>query len=85
MPVHTHDFAETYKGFVGFGLSREADEHTVQYCLQKFSDDQLMQQLCPRMSDTELEEIFDLVSRMLKKHLTEEEYHQLYLKDQEGD
>ena len=41
MNKHNHDFVETYKGLVGFGYDRETDENTVEYYLQKFSDDQL--------------------------------------------
>ncbi len=85
MGKHTHAFVETYKGFVGFGLDRQSDEDTVIYCLQKFSDDRLMAHLRGRLSDAELEEIFGLITRILKTHLTEPEYHALYLKDADED
>ena len=45
MIKHSHNFVETYKNLVGFGLNRETDENTVVYCLQKFSDDRLMEVL----------------------------------------
>lgn len=79
--MHTHQFVETYDGLIGFGLDREVDENTVICYLQKFSDDQLMSQLIRRLSDEELSEIFELISRLLKKHLSEPEYHRLFLKD----
>ena len=81
MTDHTHQFIEKYQGLVGFGLDRETNEHTIVYYLQKFSDDTLMQQLIPRLSDRELEEIFELINRLLKNHLNETEYHRLFLKD----
>ena len=81
MIKHSHNFVETYKNLVGFGLNREIDENTVVYCLQKFSDDSLMEVLKQRMTDPELEEVFELISKVLKKHLTEEEYHRYYLKE----
>jgi hypothetical protein len=81
MIKHSHNFVETYKDLVGFGLNRETDENTVVYCLQKFSDDSLMEVLKQRMTDQELEEVFELISKILKKHLTEEEYHRYYLKE----
>ena len=81
MIKHSHDFVETYKNLVGFGHNRETDENTVVYCLQKFSDDSLMEVLKQKMTDQELEEIFELISKILKKHLTEEEYHRYYLKE----
>ena len=81
MTLHTHDFVETYDGLIGFGLAREVDQNTVLCYLQKFSDDALMAQLVERLSDEELSEIFNLISRLLKKHLNENEYHHLFLKD----
>jgi hypothetical protein len=81
MPRHTHNFVEDYSGLVGFGLNREIDENTVFYYLQKFSDDTVLTQLIKRLSDSELDEIFSLISRLLNKHLTESEYHRLFLKD----
>ncbi|MFH2131178.1 MAG: cytoplasmic protein [bacterium] len=66
---------------VGFGLDREHDENTVIYYLQKFSDDTVMKTLIKRLTDEDLEELFDLVNRMLKKHFSETEYHGLFLKE----
>jgi len=54
----------------------------VQLYLQKFSDDALMKTILKRMSDEDLAEVFDILSKMLKKHLTEPEYHRLFLKDE---
>ena len=81
MSLHTHNFVETHRGLVGFGLDRKTDEETILYYLQKFSDDTLMRHLIPKLSDLELEEIFSLMTDMLKKYLTEPEYHRLFLKD----
>lgn len=81
MKQHTHNFVETYQELVGFGLDRETDEKTVIYYLQKFSDDRLIEVLTKKMSSNELEEIFSLLTRILKTHLTESEYHRLFLKD----
>jgi hypothetical protein len=81
MAIHSHQFVETYQGLVGFGLDRENDQNTIVYYLQKFSDDALMQTLVNRLSDHELNDIFSLLTRLLKRHLTESEYHRLFLKD----
>ena len=80
--IHSHDFVENYSGLVGFGADRETDENTLIYYLQKFSDDSLITQLVKRMSDQELDEIFNLVTRVMKRHLSEPEYHRLFLKDE---
>jgi hypothetical protein len=79
MPMHTHNFVETYQGLVGYGADRETDENTVIYYLQKFSDDRFMAMMTKRMTDDELLEIFELISRLLKNHLTGSEYHNLFL------
>jgi len=81
MNDHSHSFVENYQGFVGFGFNRETDENTVVYYLQKFSDDNLMETLIKKMSDQELAELFNLMGRILKKHLTEPQYHALFLKE----
>jgi len=77
---HSHRFVEEYDGLVGFGLNREVDEYTLTYYLQKFSDDELMTLIRPRLTETEMEQLFDLIARLMQQHLTEEEYHQYFLK-----
>ncbi|MGD9362777.1 MAG: cytoplasmic protein [Desulfobacterales bacterium] len=81
MPMHTHNFVENYQGLVGYGADRETDENTIIYYLQKFSDDKLMATITQRMADEELLETFEFINRLLKKHLSESEYHSLFLKD----
>jgi len=82
MSKHSHDFVETYDGLVGFGLDRVTDEKTIWFYLQKFSDDALMQSLLPKLSRAELQELFETMNRLMKNHLSEEQYHRLFLKDE---
>ncbi len=81
MADHSHRFIEEFDGFIGFGLNRESDQDTVIYYLQKFSDDQLMTLLRNRMNDDDRQAIFDLLSDLLRRHLSESEYHRYFLKD----
>lgn len=81
MSSHSHQFVENYSGFVGFGFNRETDEHTVMVYLQKFSDDRLMQTMIKRLTDEELSQLFETMTTLLKTHLSESEYHRLFLKD----
>ena len=81
MKKHSHNHIETYDGLVGLGLDRKTDENTIIYYLQKFSDDTLIKELVKRLTEDEIEEIFFLLTRLLKKHLTDSEYHTLFLKD----
>ena len=80
---HRHRFVEEYDGLVGFGLEREIDEKSLMVYLQKFSDDDLLAALVPRLADEELGQLFSLVSRLIKTHLNDAEYHRLFLKDPE--
>jgi TorA maturation chaperone TorD len=82
--MHTHNFVENYQGLVGYGADRETDENTLIYYLQKFSDDKFMAMITKRMTEEEMLELFDLINRLLKNHLTEAEYHRLFLKDDQG-
>lgn len=81
MPKHSHQFVEAFDGFIGFGLNAESDMDTVIYYLQKFSDDDLMELFRKRFSDTDRQAIFDLLSGLLRKHLSEPEYHRYFLKN----
>jgi len=81
MSKHSHNFVENYDGLVGFGYDREVDEKTIMYYMQKFSDDKLMSLICPRMSDQDMEDLFNRIGGILKKYLKEEEYHEYFLKE----
>ena len=81
MAQHSHKFVENYQGPVGFGLNRETDEATLICYLQKFSDDTLMNVVRQRLSDHELADLFDRLSDLLRRHLSEKEYHALFLKE----
>ena len=82
MTKHSHTFAETFNDILGYGWDRQSNENTVQMYLQKFSDDDLMNTILKRMTDDELNEIFEFTSKMLKKYLSEPEYHKLFLKEE---
>jgi hypothetical protein len=84
MQKHTHTFVEEYTGLVGFGLDRKTDEASLVVYLQKFSDDALMGAIKNRLTDSEINEGVDFIFRLMKKHLSEDEYHRLFLKDDIG-
>jgi hypothetical protein len=79
MAKYSHQFVETYRGPVAVGLSREIDEASLVVYLQKFSSDQLMDLLRARLSDEEIRHTTEWISDLLRKHLTHEEYHRLFL------
>jgi hypothetical protein len=81
LPRHRHEFVEHYDGLIAFGLSRADDERSITAVLQKFSDDRLMKLLAPRLSDQEIETLVNLLTGLLRRHLTDGEYHEHFLKD----
>lgn len=81
MRRHRHEFVENYDGMMSFGYSREEDERSLIVFLQKFSDDDHMKLLTSRLSDSEIEELVDRLTGLMKKHMSEEEYHHHFLKD----
>ena len=83
MARHRHTFVEAYNGMVAFGFNREVDEKSLMYVLQQFSDDAVLSALVPRLSDEEITGVFGMVTELLRRHFTDEEYHGLFLKDRE--
>ena len=81
MALHCHDFVETYTGLVGYGLDRPTDQATLAVYLQKVSDDACVKRLLERMSQEEMDRLFDELSGLLRRHFSEPEYHALFLKD----
>jgi hypothetical protein len=81
MAGHSHDFVETYSGPLAFGLSREIDEASLVVYVQKFADDAVMEVIKTRLADQEIREIVDFLTGLLKRHLSETEYHRLFLRD----
>ena len=83
MGRYSHRFVETYRGPLAFGLSRKVDEASLIVYLQKFSDDQLMEVLRKRLSDDERVKLVDFIMGLLRRHLSEDEYHCLFIKGEE--
>jgi hypothetical protein len=81
MGMHSHRFVEEYEGPVAFGLDPDSDKATLTWYLQKFSDDAIMALLRERMSEADMNALFDHLGGLLKRYLTEEEYHRVFLKD----
>jgi len=64
-----------------FGLDRATDEQSLESFVQSFADSEVLGRLIPRLEDHEIEEILDFLTALMKKHLSETEYHQLFLGD----
>ena len=66
-----------------FGLNRETDEQSLLLFLKLFSRDELLQALIPRLDEDEIITLVDQLTGILRKHLQEKEYHELFLADRE--
>jgi TorA maturation chaperone TorD len=64
-----------------FGLNRETDEQSLVLFLQLFSRQELLQTLVPRLSDEEINDLVHSLTGILRAHLSEAEYHELFLGD----
>jgi len=62
-----------------FGINRATDEQSLVTFLQHFSDDRLIRALIPRMTEQEIHQLVDLLTGLMKNHLSGEEYHTLFL------
>lgn len=62
-----------------FGLNRRTDEQSLGSFIRCFASPALLETLIPRMTDAEITEAVDFLSKIMGKHLTEKEYHTLFL------
>ena len=62
-----------------FGLNRKEDERSLSDFLQLFSDHRLTSVLIPRMTDIEIDQTVETLTAILRNHLSEKEYHALFL------
>ena len=64
-----------------FGIDRPTDEQSLITFLRHFSEDRLTRELVPRMTGQEIEQVVDLLTGIMKNHLSGDEYHRLFLGD----
>ena len=62
-----------------FGLDRNTDEQSLVTFLRLFSQDRLLGTLAPRMREEEIHQVVDLLTGIMRNHLSGEEYHILFL------
>ncbi len=62
-----------------FGMNRATDEQSLVAFLRQFSSDRMTAALVPRMSEKEIHQVVDLLTGIMRNHLSGEEYHRLFL------
>ncbi len=62
-----------------FGFDRKTDEKSLRLFLQCFTDKYLLDALVPRLQDDDIAATVDFLTGIMRKHLSEKEYHSLFL------
>lgn len=65
-----------------FGLSTELDRKSVAIYLQLLGRKEQAETLAERLSSAEIEELVHLTTGLMKKNMTEDEYHELFLQEE---
>lgn len=68
-----------------FGIDRPTDEASLVAFLGCFANPELLNSLVPRLTDAELNGLLDQITGLMRNHLTHQEYHRLFLKNQGAD
>ena len=66
---------------IAFGFDRTTDEQSLIIFLRRIADIKLLETLLPRMGDEEISATVDFLTGIMHKHLSEKEYHALFLQD----
>lgn len=64
-----------------FGLSEELDQSSLAHFLRLSGNDQFVDLFCKRLSSEEILHLSDQFMVLIRRHLSEEEYHCLFLQD----
>jgi hypothetical protein len=64
---------------IAFGFDRATDERSLVLFLERFVDEKLLETLLPRLHDEDILATVDFLTGILHKHLSEKEYHALFL------
>jgi hypothetical protein len=68
---------------MAFGFDRETDERSLQLFLERFTDEQVMDILLPRLPAEDILQIVDFLTGLMRKCLSEKEYHTLFLAEED--
>ena len=64
-----------------FGLSTELDRSSCAAYLQLLGREPLASTLAERMDSAEIEQLVDFCTALLRRHLSKQEYHRLFLQE----
>ncbi len=81
MKIRLHSSADQTATSICFGMNRDLDEQSLVTFLQRATSDELLDTLIPRLAEDEVAKVVDFLTGLMRKHLSEQEYHQLFLDD----
>lgn len=64
-----------------FGLSEDLDKNSFSCFLRLAGDERFSTTLAQRLSSEEILQFVDSFTELMRKHLSEDEYHSLFLQD----
>ena len=64
-----------------FGLSEELDQSSLAHFLRLSGKEEFVDVFCERLSSEEILHLSDQFMMLIRKHLSEQEYHYLFLQD----
>ncbi len=64
-----------------FGLSTELDRESLACFLQLLGRKELAETLAERLSSAEIERLVHITTGLMKKNMSEDEYHELFLQE----
>ncbi|MEN8258845.1 MAG: hypothetical protein ABFS09_13370 [Thermodesulfobacteriota bacterium] len=62
-----------------FGMGRQTDEESLSLFIRQFASPAVLETLIPRLSDEEITQTLDFLSKIMGSHFKESEYHTLFL------
>jgi hypothetical protein len=65
-----------------FGLNRRLDQQSLSWFLQLAGRREFADFLSQRLSEEEIHAFVNFFTNLMKRHLSEEEYHRLFLQDE---
>ena len=68
-------------GNICFGLSAELDTTSLAVYLQLLGRKECAELLSERLSSEEIEVLVDMITGLMQKHLSKQEYHRVFLLD----
>ncbi len=66
-------------GTICFGFDRQTDEDSLAMFIRCFSQENLLENLIPRLSDEEIRATMDYLTGVMNRHFSEGEYHKYFL------